>query len=192
MLATAERVTQQQKRPKATTKRAAKAGARRLDGPMTASLTAHAREFGTSRDRLALLLHRTNAVPIDNGSGHVHYRVRDVHRALLSGSDIETLSPFERKAHWEAVAAENRAREHARSLIPADEFEQELGRVIRLFVHHVETLPDRLERDAGLSGAVVELVERHLDAMRIELAEALAARADAPDAPADQAGEARA
>ena len=150
------------------TKRAKNGASGAAAGLMAASLTRYSRELGISRDFLGHALHQADAVPVDNGKGHPVYRLRDVVRALAGASSLERMTPFERRAFWEAVHAENRAKEHARQLVPVHEHEEALAHFIKLSAYALQIIPDILERD-GLPPAYVERVEQHVDQMCIGL-----------------------
>lgn len=79
------------------------------------------------------------------------------------------MSPFERKAHFEAIHAENRARQAARELIPVSEFESELARQTKIAVQAFETLPDIVERDCGAEPRIIDRIELVIDDLRRDL-----------------------
>ncbi len=69
------------------------------------------------------------------------------------------------RAHLEEL----RYKEAARNLIPVREHEMALASAFKMVAAALETLPDVLERDAGLSGAAIEVAQRVVDRVRDDL-----------------------
>jgi phage terminase Nu1 subunit (DNA packaging protein) len=91
--------------------------------------------------------------------------------------DADKLTPFARRAHYQSEMQKLKLEEERGTMIPAIEVEQEQARVAKIVVRFLETLPDVLERDHSLSGAVVSRVQANIDALREEIYEALIAPA---------------
>jgi phage terminase Nu1 subunit (DNA packaging protein) len=89
--------------------------------------------------------------------------------------DPYSLPTNERKTFFEA---ELRARELDQldgRLIPADTFRTALADACKLMVAHLESLPDALEKKAGIPPAGVDLVETTINGLRQALYEAMTA-----------------
>jgi hypothetical protein len=69
------------------------------------------------------------------------------------------------KAHLEEL----KYREAAKELVPVREFELALATGYKTVAAVLESLPDVLERDAGLTGAQVEMVQVIVDRLRDDL-----------------------
>ncbi|MDZ7752884.1 MAG: DUF1441 family protein [Gammaproteobacteria bacterium] len=70
------------------------------------------------------------------------------------------------------------AMEKAGTLVPIADFEMVLAEHARQVIMVLDTLPDVLERDAGISPAAVERCQQVIDGLRQELSERLAKVAD--------------
>lgn len=132
-----------------------------------------AQEFSLSRDVLRRLLAEAGVTPSGKRSGHPVYRLRDVLQAVQRGQQTEQMSPYARHALAKALLAEDEIRLRRGELLERHDVEQEQARILRLVALNRDTLPDILERDAGLSAAQVAIVERVLDREREELYRAL-------------------
>jgi hypothetical protein len=99
------------------------------------------------------------------------FRLRDAIRALLSGPDADPnkLDPFRRKAHYQAEQAELALAIDREEVIRRGDVEETYAAAFKPIRLMLETLPDVLERDAGLSPAQVQRVERSLDELREQM-----------------------
>lgn len=82
------------------------------------------------------------------------------------------LDPGQEKARLDKLRADQIADAIAvkrRELIPAEQFREGLAGPFKLLANTVESLPDVLERDAGLTGAQVELCIKICDRLREDL-----------------------
>lgn len=86
-----------------------------------------------------------------------------------AGDDPTNMTPHDRLNHWKAVREETKHREEARQLLPASDYERALSSALKTVAMTLESLPDVLERDAGISGAAVEACQRTIDRMREDL-----------------------
>ena len=87
--------------------------------------------------------------------------------------DPERLPPKERKDWYDSELRRSQLAERNGDLIPVIEYQRELSAVIKSLVAGLQTLPDILERDAGLSGDAVERAQAVIDALRDDLYRAL-------------------
>lgn len=141
------------------------------------SLASLAREFGSSRDTIQNRLAKAAVKPSGKRGGHPVYRLHEALPALAdlavseasADFDPEKLGAFERHAHYKAEHERLRLQQEMAQLVPQLEVEQEMARMAKIIVQRLETLPDKLERDLGLSGPVIECIEREIDAARNDM-----------------------
>ena len=93
--------------------------------------------------------------------------------------DFEKL-PAKERLDW--VKSEHelmKLKERAGELIPVEDVREEFSDMVKMMVTYLETLPDILERDAGLTPQQVEHVVKSSDKLRQQMYEANAAAAAA-------------
>ncbi|WHP33483.1 DUF1441 family protein [Trabulsiella odontotermitis] len=86
-------------------------------------------------------------------------------------ADLEDMPPADRLAHWKAENERLRFELDTGQLIPADEVAREYSLMAKSVVMILETLPDILERDCGLTPAAVTRVQSVIDDLRDQLAQ---------------------
>jgi Protein of unknown function (DUF1441) len=137
------------------------------------SISAMANEVGHARETIRKRLADAGVKSSGERSGNPLYRLRDMLRALNQTTDgkrdPDKLPPFERHAHFKAEHAKICFERELRQLIPAAEVERGYAHIFKTTARVFDTLPDTLERDCGLSPAALVVVEKHLDAARVEL-----------------------
>lgn len=142
------------------------------ESDIVASLSAFARAFGTDRETLRRRLLDGGVEPMAERSGHKLYRLAEVYRAwALSGQviDPDTLSPFNRRAWYQAELDRMKLQETRHELIPRLEVEQELASVLKIVAEALDTLPDIVERDCGATPSQLQRIETVLDRAREEM-----------------------
>ena len=90
--------------------------------------------------------------------------------------DDGAMTPRERFDHWRAMREQRRHEIECGQLIPIADFDREFSRLIKLTAAALETFPDRLQLDAGLSGPQLDPVIRAIDSLRETLYTALTNR----------------
>lgn len=101
------------------------------------------------------------------------YSLRDL---ILTGlaekmtADVDSLSPMDRKAFWQAENERLKYEEKTGELIPASEVALEMGTMAKAVVQTLETLPDILERDCGLQPKELIRVQQVIDDVRDQMA----------------------
>ncbi len=143
----------------------------KIDNGVCLSITTLAIETGKSRDAIRTLLENANVRPVVQDKRSAKYRLRDVLTAIYRvGDDGEIdpdkLDPFNRKLHWQAEHEKDRVATDRRMLIPRKEHETEIARVVKAMLSELEPLPDRLERDTGLTPQQAAMVELAVDKVR--------------------------
>ncbi|MDA5624263.1 DUF1441 family protein [Pasteurella multocida] len=101
------------------------------------------------------------------------YLLSDLIRSGLSekmSTDVDSLSPFDRKAFWQAENERLKYERDTGQLIPAFEVAQEMSAFAKATVQTLETLPDILERDADLTPKALVLVQQIIDDTRDQMA----------------------
>lgn len=86
-------------------------------------------------------------------------------------ADVDSLSPVERRAFWQAENERLKYERDTGELIPAYEVAQEMSAQAKAVVQSLETLPDILERDCGLSPGALVRVQQVIDDLRDQMAQ---------------------
>ncbi|MEG1466324.1 MAG: DUF1441 family protein [Hafnia sp.] len=113
--------------------------------------------------------------------GNPVYALSDVGPALFAPQgcsdgvegfqDPEKMMPKERKDWFDSEKGRIWLEEKQRLLIPESEVFGVYAATVKTTVQLLETLPDKLERDAGMLPKAVEVVQKVVDDFRVELAE---------------------
>lgn len=145
------------------------------------NVTQLAHEFGANRETISRKLKAAEVpsrpCPVD---GRISlFRLRDAVKAIFTTDetgqkDPNLMEPHQRASHYKAEEAKQRLAIQAKELIPAAEVEAEMAAAFKLVAQTLETIPDLLERDAGLNPSQIEIVEKHLDKLRVGMADRLA------------------
>lgn len=85
-------------------------------------------------------------------------------------ADVDAMSPNDRRAFWQAENERLRYERETGELIPAFEVAQEMSSLAKAIVQSLETLPDILERDAGLQPSALTRVQQIIDDVRDQMA----------------------
>lgn len=138
------------------------------------SMSALSRELGMTRETIANRLRAAKVEPSGTKDGYPVYRLKDALRALLHTTedgevDPDKLTPFERKAYYQAATEKLRYLTETGELIPRIEVEQTMARFIKVIVQGLETLPDVFERDCGATPAMLVKSEKEIDRLRDHL-----------------------
>lgn len=95
--------------------------------------------------------------------------------------DVDSLSPVERRAFWQAENEKLKYERETGELIPAYEVAQEMSYQAKAVVQSLETLPDILERDCGLSPSALVRVQQVIDDLRDQMAQQIQQGTEKPD-----------
>lgn len=101
------------------------------------------------------------------------YFIKDLILAGLAEKmtvDVDSLSPADRRAHWQGENERLKYEERTGELIPAFEVSQEMSTLAKAIVQSLETLPDILERDCGLQPSQLVRVQQVIDDVRDQMA----------------------
>ena len=138
------------------------------------SIARLAEEFGMARETVAKRLAQSNVSPDGKRNGYPVYRLRDACPSLLDtlsfdtegNPDPRTLPPDKRNSWYQSEIRRMDVEIKTRQLIPASEHESDCAEMAKSIVQFLETLPDQLERDTGLSPEQVDSLHASIDAQR--------------------------
>ena len=102
------------------------------------------------------------------------YTLSDLIRLGLAekmSADVDSLSPNDRRAFWQAENERLKYERETGELIPAFEVAQEMSFLAKAIVQSLETLPDILERDCGLQPNALIRVQQVIDDIRDQMAQ---------------------
>src|SRR5690606_2348626 len=105
------------------------------------------------------------------------YALKDVGPALfgevISAADDainpDNLMPKDRKDWYQSENERIKFEKELRMLVPVEEVHREMSSLAKSVVNSLDSLPDLLERDAGLPPAMIEVVERIIDNVREQM-----------------------
>ncbi|MBL8495380.1 MAG: DUF1441 family protein [Rhodocyclaceae bacterium] len=134
---------------------------------------------GLPFSRVSEALAEANVQPADSKAGHARYLLESalpaIIGALQSPSDPALMSPRARKDHFQAARVELALRRERAELLPIAAFEQGAARAHAMVREALDSLPDNLERKAGLNPAGVVLARDVVDAALQDLCDQLQA-----------------
>jgi hypothetical protein len=135
------------------------------------SITELAEILGRDRKTIAAIARPLEPTP-DSSKTRKNYTVRTLLQALDNPQDLDVkrMTPAERRAHWQAENERVKYETAIRFLIPAEECAREFRALARGTVITLETLPDILERDCGLTPQAVTRMIEVIDGFRDHLA----------------------
>ena len=141
------------------------------------SISALGNEFGLHFNTVKRLI--TGVMPDGEIRGNAAYRIRTVapflaDRAETEETNVQDLDSMSAKDRRDWVASErdlNKLRAEAGELCLAEDVREELATMAKVIVQAIDTMPDILEREAGLTGAQVEVVTEVCDRVREQMYE---------------------
>jgi len=139
------------------------------------SISQLSRDTGFHRQTIRKAIADAKVEPARMIGGNPRYFLKDLLPVLYQGQggqgDPDKLKPFERKAHYQAEREKLSLQVERGELLSSIEVEQEQGRILKIVAQGLDTLPDVLERDVGLSPQQAMKVEEHVDEIRSALYE---------------------
>lgn len=137
------------------------------------TITAMAGEVSSTRETITKRIADANLQPSGQRGGFPVYRLKELLAALHQTTDgyrdPDKLPAFERNAHYKAEREKLDFERELGLLVPFQDVERSNAHIFKCVARSYDTLPDILERDCGLTPAALAVVERHLDAARLEL-----------------------
>lgn len=153
------------------------------------SVSKIAQAFGMDRRTVTKRLQERGVVPAGSRRGNSTYALADVGPALyqevrpaVAGAANFDEFPDARKAWYQSENERLKFEKEIKQLIPVSEFITELSKLAKAVAAGLDTLPDMLERDAGLDPDAIEKVQETIDALREQMYQAVVAdREDGDD-----------
>jgi len=136
-------------------------------------------DTGFTRETVGKRIADLDVQPARKIRGYPVYRLKDVLPALFQATDGELdpdkLKPFERKAYYECELDKLKLELERGELVPTFEVERKMARLFKMLTQYLDTLPDILERDIGISVDQLVRIEKQLygirEAMYLEVIE---------------------
>lgn len=145
------------------------------------SLSGLSREFGITRETVARRLAAAGVESDKERNGHAVFRLGPASQALTQAAairggkveDPDQLPAAERKAWYQSEQARLQVELESGRLVTVEDCRAQLSIIVKATACMLETLPDILERDAGLGSAELDLVEAQIRQARIAWADEL-------------------
>ncbi len=143
------------------------------------NITRIADAFGMDRGTARRRIKEAGVVPSGLKNGVSVYALKDVGPALFgdvlssAGVDPDDMLPTDRKAYYQSENERIKFEEKVRNLIPIDEVHREMSQLAKAIASSLDSLPDMLERDAGLSPEAIDRVEELTDRLREQMFQAI-------------------
>lgn len=147
----------------------------RLEEAYNWNITRLADAFGLHRDTVRKRLKESGVLPAGSRNGANVYALKDAGPALFSearpaeGMDPGRMHPTDRKDWYQSENLRVKLEKEMRLLVPVEEAHREMSRLAKAVASGLDSLPDMLERDAGLPPEAIELVEKTTDALREQM-----------------------
>tara|TARA_B100002049_G_scaffold124251_1_gene91959 strand:- start:89 stop:568 length:480 start_codon:yes stop_codon:yes gene_type:complete len=132
-----------------------------------------ARAFNLHRNTVSARLKDAGVQPVGRERNAPLYALADAGPALFAGRDIggasvdpDQMDPQSRRAWFQSENERLKFEQDQRHLVPDYEVAQEYSVLIKALANGLDSLPDELERDCGLSPEALESVQAKIDAMR--------------------------
>jgi hypothetical protein len=140
-------------------------------------------EFGIDRRTASKRLKEAGVPPLTKRAGHDVYRLADAAPALVNPGatafgaegvvDPRDLPPMERRAYYQSENERLKVESTIGQLVPAAEVEADYAQLVKKVVQFFDTLPDVLERRAGLTPEQVVKVQDECDRVRQSMYEGI-------------------
>lgn len=133
--------------------------------------------FRLDRGTVRRRLREAGVLPAGTRNGVSTYALKDVGPALFGSVvtasddviDPDKLPPLDRKHWYQSENERIKSEKEARQLVPEEEVRREMSALAKAVVNSLDSLPDMLERDAGLPPEMIEVVERVIDNVREQM-----------------------
>ncbi|MFI0472958.1 DUF1441 family protein [Halomonas sp. HMF6819] len=151
------------------------------------SVSRIAQAFGMDRRTVTKRLQESGVLPAGSKRGNPVYALADVGPALFQekqavagGLDLDQY-PDARKAWYQSENERLKFEKEIKTLIPSHEFARELSSLAKSVAAGLDSLPDMLERDAGLDPDAIVRVQDVIDALREQMYQAVVADREGGD-----------
>lgn len=132
-----------------------------------------ARAFNLHRNTVSGRVKEAGIQPVGRQGNAPLYALADVGPALFGmrdagGSVIDPneLPPQDRLAWFRSETERQKFEEAEKHLVPDDEVAREMSMLVKAIANGLDTLPDVLERECGLTADVLDTVQAKIDALR--------------------------
>ena len=138
------------------------------------SLHAASRIFGKPRESIRKLIAGANLQPAGEERGHALYAIRAIAELLYGPSakrrkTVEEMSPSEANLYWQSELRRMEAEQLAGRLVWAEDCRNEMVYLVKITTVFLETLPDVLERDAGITPEQMAALDKTIRSLREDL-----------------------
>ena len=139
------------------------------------NLTRIADAFGMNRGTVRKRIQAAGVRPSSVRKGVQHYALADVGPALFSeqlvvgGEDPNDLPPQERRAWYQSENERLKFEKETSQLVPLQDMQRDVSIMAKSIITMLDTLPDQLERDLGLTADTVQSIQDSCDAAREQL-----------------------
>lgn len=150
-----------------------------LEDAFAWSISRLARAFDKHRDTVRKRITEAGIAPAGKRHGTPVYRIKDVAAAIVgpdlgmaapgADNDPDQMTPVERRAWFQSENERIKLEQELGHLIPDHEMAREMSRFAKNIAAALESLPDVLERDAGLEGEALDVVQRITDEFREQM-----------------------
>lgn len=139
------------------------------------NITRIADAFGMDRGTIRRRLRDAGVVPAGLKNGVSVYALKDVGPAIFgetvsgTGASPDDMHPKDRKDWYQSENERIKLEKEMRALVPVEEVHREMSKLAKSIASTIDTLPDLLERDAGLPPEAIDLVEGVTDNLREQM-----------------------
>jgi len=137
------------------------------------NVTSIARAFGMHRNTVSSRLKDAGVQPVSRQGNAPLYALGDAGPALFGGRDLggsaaspDEMDPQSRKAWYQSENERLKFETDQRHLIPDDEMAREQAIIVKAVANSMDSLTDVLERECGMTGEQLEVVQGVVDAIR--------------------------
>lgn len=137
------------------------------------NVTKLGKAFGLHRDTVRRRLQEAGVDPVAKQANAPLYSLEDVGPALFaqhysSGSEVdpEQMHPTDRRAWFQSENERLKFEKDQRHLVPDDEVAREMALIVKAVANGLDSLPDELERECGLTPEALDMVQSKIDALR--------------------------
>lgn len=140
------------------------------------SISQMARAFGMDRKTVSKRLENAGVAPAGKKSGYATYALKDAGPALFAATSVagfvfdpETMLPKDRKDWFQSENERLKFEQAMGQLVPLHDYHREQSILAKSVANTLDTLPDVLERDCGLSADMLSRVQESIDAVREQM-----------------------
>lgn len=138
------------------------------------SISQIARAFGMDRRTVTKRLEDGGVKPASSRGGFPVYELKAVGPALfgqvmVGGTDPNNMPPNERRAWYQSENERLKFEREMSQLVPMHDVRREMSSMAKGMANTLDSLPDILERDCGLSAEALDRVQEVVDTQREQM-----------------------